>query len=123
MARASSIGDWAGAGRAARSSTRRARATRMMGQSTVGPRRCPRRGLTSPRRCPIRREMAAALEGLRVLDLATFVAAPVCATLLGEFGAEVIKVEQPGVGDDLRRLGRRTDGVSLWWLSDARNKE
>lgn len=67
--------------------------------------------------------MAAALDGLRVLDLATFVAAPVCATLLGEFGAEVIKVEQPGVGDDLRRLGRRTDGVSLWWLSEARNKK
>ncbi len=67
--------------------------------------------------------MAAALEGLRVLDLATFVAAPVCATLLGEFGAEVIKVEQPGVGDDLRRLGHRTDGVSLWWLSEARNKK
>ncbi|MEK7364660.1 MAG: CoA transferase, partial [candidate division NC10 bacterium] len=67
--------------------------------------------------------MAAALDGLRVLDLATFVAAPVCATLLGEFGAEVIKVEQPGVGDDLRRLGRRTEGVSLWWLSEARNKK
>src|SRR3990172_9559668 len=123
MARASSIGDWAGAGRAARSSTRTARATRMMGQSTVGPRRCQRRGLTSWEPCPIRRKMAAALEGLTVLDLATFVAAPVCATLLGEFGAEVIKVEQPGVGDDLRRLGRRTDGVSLWWLSEARNKK
>jgi len=67
--------------------------------------------------------MAQALEGLRVLDLATFVAAPVCATLLGEFGAEVIKVEQPGVGDDLRRLGRQTDGVSLWWLAEARNKK
>ncbi len=67
--------------------------------------------------------MAQALEGLRVLDLATFVAAPVCATLLGEFGAEVIKVEQPVVGDDLRRLGRRTDGVSLWWLAEARNKK
>ncbi len=67
--------------------------------------------------------MPAALEGLRVLDLATFVAAPVCATLLGEFGAEVIKVEQPGAGDDLRRLGRGADGVSLWWLSEARNKK
>ncbi len=67
--------------------------------------------------------MPAALEGLRVLDLATFVAAPVCATLLGEFGAEVIKVEQPGAGDDLRRLGRGTDGASLWWLSEARNKK
>src|SRR3970282_2000879 len=67
--------------------------------------------------------MRAAEEGRRVVDLAPFVAAPVCATLLGEFGAEVIKVEQPGVGDDLRRLGRRTDGVSLWWLSEARNKK
>jgi crotonobetainyl-CoA:carnitine CoA-transferase CaiB-like acyl-CoA transferase len=63
-----------------------------------------------------------ALDGLTVLDLATFVAAPMCATLLGEFGAEVIKVEQPGAGDDLRRLGRQAGGVSLWWLSDARNK-
>ncbi|MBI4608054.1 MAG: CoA transferase [Candidatus Rokubacteria bacterium] len=67
--------------------------------------------------------MAHALDGLTVLDLATFVAAPVCATLLGEFGAEVIKVEQPGVGDDLRRLGRRAGGVSLWWLAEARNKK
>jgi crotonobetainyl-CoA:carnitine CoA-transferase CaiB-like acyl-CoA transferase len=64
-----------------------------------------------------------ALDGLVVLDLATFIAAPMCATLLGEFGAEVIKVEQPGMGDDLRRLGRQADGVSLWWLSDARNKK
>ena len=64
-----------------------------------------------------------ALDGLVVLDLATFIAAPMCATLLGEFGAEVIKLEQPGVGDDLRRLGRQVDGVSLWWLSDARNKK
>lgn len=64
-----------------------------------------------------------ALDDLTVLDLATFVAAPVCATLLGEFGAEVIKVELPGVGDDLRRLGRQADGVSLWWLTEARNKK
>ena len=51
--------------------------------------------------------MSGALDGVAVLDLATFVAAPVCCTLLGEFGAEVIKVEQPQVGDDLRRLGVR----------------
>src|SRR2546427_4514987 len=52
-------------------------------------------------------------------------AAPVCATLLGEFGAEVIKVEQPGVGDDLRRLGRPAAGgaPSYWWLVQARNKK
>ena len=66
----------------------------------------------------------AALAGLTVLDLATFLAAPVCATLLGEFGADVIKVEQPGVGDDLRRLGpRAADQSSYWWLVEARNKK
>jgi len=67
--------------------------------------------------------MPSALDGITVLDLATFVAAPFCATVLGEFGAEVIKVEQPGVGDDLRRLGYRRDGVTLWWLTEARNKK
>ena len=67
----------------------------------------------------------AALAGVTVLDLATFLAAPVCATLLGEFGAEVIKVEQPGVGDDLRRLGRpaQPGGPTFWWMVEARNKK
>jgi crotonobetainyl-CoA:carnitine CoA-transferase CaiB-like acyl-CoA transferase len=65
-----------------------------------------------------------ALDGLSVLDLATFVAAPFCCTLLGEFGAEVIKVEQPGRGDDLRRLGTPArDGLSYWWLVESRNKK
>jgi crotonobetainyl-CoA:carnitine CoA-transferase CaiB-like acyl-CoA transferase len=65
-----------------------------------------------------------ALAGLTVLDLATFVAAPFCGTLLAEFGAEVIKVEQPGVGDDLRRLGTPAGpGLSYWWLADSRNKK
>jgi succinyl-CoA:(S)-malate CoA-transferase subunit B len=51
-------------------------------------------------------------------------AAPFCCTLLGEFGAEVIKVEQPGVGDDLRRLGRSAaPGVSYMWLTESRNKK
>jgi crotonobetainyl-CoA:carnitine CoA-transferase CaiB-like acyl-CoA transferase len=68
--------------------------------------------------------MARALEALTVLDLATFVAAPFCCTLLSEFGADVIKVEQPGKGDDLRRLGMPTEqGPSLWWYVDARNKK
>jgi crotonobetainyl-CoA:carnitine CoA-transferase CaiB-like acyl-CoA transferase len=60
------------------------------------------------------------------LDLATFVAAPFCCTLLGEFGAEVIKVEQPRVGDDLRRLGRTAGpdaGGSYWWFVESRNKK
>jgi crotonobetainyl-CoA:carnitine CoA-transferase CaiB-like acyl-CoA transferase len=65
-----------------------------------------------------------ALDGLTVLDCATFVAAPFCCTLLGEFGATVIKVEQPGVGDDLRRLGRRAAaGQPDWWLVESRNKK
>jgi crotonobetainyl-CoA:carnitine CoA-transferase CaiB-like acyl-CoA transferase len=64
-----------------------------------------------------------ALDGLTVLDLATFVAAPFCCTLLGEFGAEVLKVEQPGRGDDLRRLGTPArEGLSYWWLVESRNK-
>src|SRR5216117_1852348 len=66
-----------------------------------------------------------ALAGVTVLDLATFLAAPLCATLLGEFGADVIKVEQPGVGDDLRRLGQPAggSGSSYWWLVESRNKK
>jgi crotonobetainyl-CoA:carnitine CoA-transferase CaiB-like acyl-CoA transferase len=65
-----------------------------------------------------------ALDGLTVLDCATFVAAPFCCTLLGEFGATVIKVEQPGLGDDLRRLGRRAAaGQPDWWLVESRNKK
>ena len=68
--------------------------------------------------------MPTALDGLHVLDLATFVAAPFCCTLLGEFGAEVIKVEQPGRGDDLRRLGTPArEGLSYWWLVESRNKK
>ena len=64
-----------------------------------------------------------ALAGISVLDLATYLAAPVCATFFGELGADVIKVEQPGRGDDLRRLGRAADGSSYWWLVEARNKK
>lgn len=63
------------------------------------------------------------LSGLRVLDLATFIAAPFAASMLGEFGADVIKVEQPGEGDPLRRFGTPGPGAdSLCWLSEARNK-
>jgi len=65
------------------------------------------------------------LAGVRVLDAATFIAAPYCATVLAEFGAEVIKVEQPGVGDPMRRFGSPTERAdsSLAWLTEARNKK
>ena len=59
-----------------------------------------------------------------MLDCATFVAAPFCGTLLGEFGAEVIKVEAPKIGDSLRRFGTPTEsGDTLNWLNEARNKQ
>lgn len=65
-----------------------------------------------------------ALSGLRVLDIATFVAAPFCGTILADFGAEVIKIEQPKTGDSLRQFGTITEcGDSLVWLSEARNKK
>jgi crotonobetainyl-CoA:carnitine CoA-transferase CaiB-like acyl-CoA transferase len=67
---------------------------------------------------------AGALEGLRVLDIATFIAAPFCGTILGDLGAEVIKIEMPGAGDSLRKYGTLTDcGDTLVWLSEARNKK
>ena len=49
-----------------------------------------------------------ALKGIRVLDCATFIAGPYCATFLAEFGAEVIKVEMPGTGDPTRKFGTPT---------------
>ncbi len=63
------------------------------------------------------------LDGLRVLELAQVVAGPFCGTLMAEFGAEVIKTEMPGKGDDLRRLGPSEDGVSYWFAVDNRNKK
>jgi crotonobetainyl-CoA:carnitine CoA-transferase CaiB-like acyl-CoA transferase len=62
------------------------------------------------------------LAGLRVVDAATLVAGPMVATTLGEFGAEVIKVEQPGSGDPMRTWGDRKDGIGLVWKSVSRNK-
>ena len=64
---------------------------------------------------------ATPLEGIRVLDLATLYAAPLIATTLGDFGADVIKIEHPR-GDDARRWGLTKDGIALWWKVIARNK-
>jgi succinyl-CoA:(S)-malate CoA-transferase subunit B len=63
------------------------------------------------------------LAGMRVIDMATVIAAPFCATLLGEFGADVLKVEHPDGGDALRRFGTPSArGDTLTWLSEGRNK-
>src|SRR5262249_29352169 len=63
------------------------------------------------------------LAWLRVLELAQIVAGPCCGTLMAEFGAEVVKTEMPGKGDDLRRLGPGEDGSSFWFAVDNRNKK
>ena len=62
------------------------------------------------------------LHGLRVVEAATLAAGPMVATALGEFGAEVIKVEQPGAGDPMRTWGDRKHGIGLVWKSVSRNK-
>ncbi|MCE3285543.1 MAG: CoA transferase [Steroidobacteraceae bacterium] len=67
---------------------------------------------------------AGPLEGLRVIELGTLLAGPFCGQLLGDFGAEVIKVEPPGQGDPMRVWGReKAHGKSLWWPVVARNKK
>jgi crotonobetainyl-CoA:carnitine CoA-transferase CaiB-like acyl-CoA transferase len=64
------------------------------------------------------------LGDLRVVDLSTVLAGPGCARYLGDFGADVIKVERPGAGDTLRQLGWRdpADDVAFFWKFGARNK-
>ena len=62
------------------------------------------------------------LEGLRVVDVATVIGGPGAATRLGDFGADVIKVEHPVTGDTTRAFGWRVAGVALWWKHLARNK-
>jgi crotonobetainyl-CoA:carnitine CoA-transferase CaiB-like acyl-CoA transferase len=65
------------------------------------------------------------LSGIRVLDIACFIAAPHAASIMGEFGADVIKVEHPKGGDPWRRYGTQTElpDQSLAWLNEARNKK
>jgi formyl-CoA transferase len=64
------------------------------------------------------------LAGIRVVECGTLIAGPFCGQLLGDFGAEVIKVEEPGQGDPMRDWGQvKVDGLSLHWPIIARNKK
>ena len=63
------------------------------------------------------------LDGIRVLDISTVIAAPLAAMILGDYGAEVIKVEHPTGGDPARTHGYDRDGTPLWWLMLGRNKK
>jgi formyl-CoA transferase len=63
------------------------------------------------------------LAGIRVVELGTLIAGPFCAKTLGDFGAEVIKVEPPGEGDPLRKWRKMRNGLSLWWHVQSRNKK
>lgn len=63
------------------------------------------------------------LEGVRVLELGSLIAGPYAASILAQFGAEVIKVEPPGTGDPLRKWRKMHKDTSLWWYSQSRNKK
>jgi formyl-CoA transferase len=63
------------------------------------------------------------LQGVTVIELGTLIAGPFCARLLAEFGADVIKIEPPGIGDPLRKWRKLHQGTSLWWYAQARNKK
>jgi crotonobetainyl-CoA:carnitine CoA-transferase CaiB-like acyl-CoA transferase len=67
--------------------------------------------------------MSGPLAGLKVLDIATIIAAPTCATLLADYGADVVKLELPGSGDGARDFPPFKDGKSLWWKAINRNKQ
>ncbi|MGY2046634.1 CaiB/BaiF CoA transferase family protein [Methylobacterium sp. JK268] len=63
------------------------------------------------------------LSDLRVIEMGQLLAGPFCGQLLADFGAEVIKIEPPGVGDPMRQWGQKDAGTALWWPVVARNKK
>ncbi len=67
-------------------------------------------------------ETLAALQGLRVIEMGQLIAGPFAGKTLGDFGADVIKIEAPGSGDPLRNWRKILDGTSVWWQVQSRNK-
>jgi crotonobetainyl-CoA:carnitine CoA-transferase CaiB-like acyl-CoA transferase len=67
--------------------------------------------------------MSGPLQGIRVIEIGTLIAAPFAARMLAEFGAEVIKIEAPTSGDPLRKWRKLHEGTSLWWYLQSRNKK
>lgn len=63
-----------------------------------------------------------ALEGVKVVEMGQLIAGPFCGKTLGEFGADVIKIEAPGAGDPLRNWRLIKEGTSVWWQVQSRNK-
>src|SRR2546427_35908 len=63
-----------------------------------------------------------ALNGLRVVEMGQLIAGPFCGKTLGEFGADVVKIEAPGAGDPLRNWRLIKNGTSVWWQVQSRNK-
>lgn len=67
--------------------------------------------------------MTGPLNGIKVIEIGTLIAAPFAARLMAEFGAEVIKIEAMGQGDPLRKWRKLHEGTSLWWYLQSRNKK
>src|SRR5690606_3806552 len=79
--------------------------------------------LTLPSRRKTDMHMNTPLGGIRVLELGQLIAGPFAAKILGEFGADVIKIESPKGGDPLRKWRLLHDGNSVWWEVQSRNKK
>lgn len=62
------------------------------------------------------------LQGLRIVDAGTMIGGPFAGTLAADYGADVVKIEKPGVGDPIREWSPKKDGLSLWWKVTGRNK-
>src|SRR3546814_14034689 len=63
------------------------------------------------------------LAGIRVLELGQLIAGPFAAKTLADFGAQVVKIEPPGLGDPLRKWRLLHEGTSVWWEAQSRNKQ